>query len=73
MPTIYGAMWEMYRGDNHVLCAEQASRLTPANNRWAGLTQQARPVLILGGSLDGQMRWTRNVPWYTALLQPCPR
>ena len=46
--------------------AEQASRLTPAGNRWAGLTQQARPILILGGSLDGQMRWTRNVPWYSA-------
>ncbi|CAL5227244.1 g10172 [Coccomyxa viridis] len=40
-----------------------ASRLTPAGNRWAGLTQQARPILILGGSLDGQMRWTRNLPW----------
>ena len=50
-----------------MLFAEQASRLTPAGNRWAGITQQARPILILGGSLDGQMRWTRNLPWYFTL------
>ena len=55
-----------------LLCTEQASRLTPAGNRWAGVTQQARPILNLGGSLDGQMRWTRNVPWYSAPSQPCP-
>ena len=42
----------------------QASRLTPSERSWAGLGQWVRPVLMLGGVMDSQMRLTRNAPWY---------
>jgi len=41
----------------------QGSRLTPAADAWAGWAAWVRPLLLLGGARDGQMRFTRNVPW----------
>ena len=41
----------------------QASRLTPAADAWAGWAAWVRPLLLLLGEKDGQMRFTRAVPW----------
>ncbi|KAK9827708.1 hypothetical protein WJX81_003245 [Elliptochloris bilobata] len=41
----------------------QGSRLTPAADAWAGWAAWVRPLLLLGGEKDGQMRFTRAMPW----------